>query len=168
MRLKLLLATVLSGLLLVSPLLKADTVEVPIVEDLYQLGQLSHERKLPILLMFSMEFCPYCDLLVDDFLRPMLISGDYEERVLIRMFKIDEHGKVRDFDGKRRDVYDIQSRYNVSVTPTMVFIDGNGKQLARRMVGVSTPDFFGGYIDDNIDTALKRLRNTQSTAQPDL
>lgn len=140
-------------------------VKIPQIKDLHQLGQLAHRRQLPVLIMFSQAGCSFCERLADDFLKPMLISGDYEERVLIRIFRIDRYGKMRDFDGIERDIYDITSRYRVSVTPTLVFLDGNGKQLAQRMVGLTTPDFFGGYLDEAIDTAYQSLHPPQAMAQ---
>lgn len=167
MRLPLLLALLLPALLLGGTRALAETPapEIPLAEDLQQLGELAQQRQLPILMMFSQAGCSFCERLADDFLRPMLISGDYEERVLIRIFRIDRYGKMRDFDGIERDVYDITSRYRVSVTPTLVFLDGNGHHLAQRMVGLTTPDFFGGYLDEAIDTAYQRLRHPQTMAQ---
>ncbi|UCE90318.1 MAG: hypothetical protein JSW10_05755, partial [Pseudomonadota bacterium] len=49
-------------------------------------------------------------------------------------------------------------RYSAFVMPTVVLVDHRGRELAPRLVGVTTPDFYGGDLDDAIDTALGRLR----------
>jgi hypothetical protein len=75
--------------------------------------------------------------------------------------KIDGSGTVRDFDGKLITVDEFTDRYNISVTPTVVFLDGSGAQLAPKRVGLSTPDFYGGYLDQSIDLALDVLRRNK-------
>lgn len=131
------------------------------IKDFTGIARLSEERRLPILLMFSADHCGYCERLEEDFLKPMLRSGDYEDKVLIRKFKISGSGEVRDFDGKRIPISDFRSRYNISVTPTVVFLDSSGAQLAPKRVGLTTPDFYGGYLDQSIETALNVLRRSK-------
>lgn len=40
----------------------------------------------------------------------------------------------------------------------MLFLDPQGRELTDRMVGINTLEFYGGYLDQNIDTALSRVR----------
>jgi thioredoxin-related protein len=158
------LAGVFLGFLAVavfSPAFAADDVKVLEVKDFTHVGERSHEKRLPILLMFSAEHCSYCERLEEDFLKPMLRSGDYDDKVLIRKLKIDGFDAIRDFDGNKVDASAFAERYNVYVTPTVVFIDGDGSQLARKRVGLSTPDFYGGYLDESINTALDVLRRNK-------
>lgn len=131
------------------------------VKDFSKIARLSTEKRIPLLLMFSSEYCAYCVRVERDFLMPMEISGDYTQRVLIRKMKIDYGNRVRDFDGKMVDADEFADRYNVSVTPTVVFLDGHGRQLAPKRVGLMTPDFYGGYLDESIDTALDMLRRNK-------
>ncbi|UCE89290.1 MAG: thioredoxin fold domain-containing protein [Pseudomonadota bacterium] len=133
-------------------------VHVAQTTDLQHDAHSARERDLPILMMFSMDGCPYCVLVEEDFLRPMLISGDYQDKVIIRMVKTDTYGNVRDFDGRAVDVDEFAQRYRAFVMPTVVLVDHRGRELAPRLVGISTPDFYGGDLDDAIDTALGRLR----------
>ena len=136
-------------------------VKVEEIRDFTRVAGHSDEKRLPILLMFSAEHCSYCERLEEDFLKPMLRSGDYADKVLIRKVKIDGYGTVRDFDGKQVSIGEFASRYNVYVTPTIAFLDSSGAQLAPKRVGLSTPDFFGGYLDESIDTALDVLRRNK-------
>ena len=133
-------------------------VEVQQIGDLRDEARLSSDKKLPILVMFGAEHCSYCVRLEEDFLKPMIISGDYTDKVLIRRIDLDSSQSVRDFDGKQVTPAELASRYHVSLTPTVVFLDQHGNQLAQKMVGLTTPDYYGGYLDAAIDSALDLLR----------
>lgn len=139
------------------PVVAADD-EVREVRSFYRVGQQADLQKMPILLMFAADFCAYCERLEEDFLRPMLRSGDYEDKVLIRKLHIDSEERVRDFHGDEVSPAEIAEQYAVTVTPTVVFIDGDGVELAPKRVGLTTPDFYGGYLDDSINQALNILR----------
>jgi thioredoxin-related protein len=139
-------------------------VRVPVVTDLQHDGELARTQHLPILLTFTSSICSYCDLLEEDFLQPMLLSGDYTDRVLIRKLVIDGGRTIRDFNGDPSTADKLSDRYRVFVTPTLLFVDGNGNELAERMLGINTPELFGGYLDDCIDTALERIREPDRLA----
>jgi len=138
------------------------SVDVPYGTDLRADGQQARERQLPILLVFSAVECGYCRQLEDEFLEPMLISGEYTDKVVIRRLLLDIGQQVSDFDGTQQAATSIASRYKAWVTPTMVFIDSTGRELAERMIGINTPELFGGYLDACIDTALLKLREPDS------
>jgi hypothetical protein len=41
----------------------------------------------------------------------------------------------------------------------MVFLDHNGNELTRRLMGIGTEGFFAAEIDQAIATSLNRLRS---------
>ncbi|MDH3979464.1 MAG: thioredoxin fold domain-containing protein [Gammaproteobacteria bacterium] len=139
--------------------------DVPVSDSLQQDGVRAQQRQLPIMLTFSAIDCPYCRQLEQDFLGPMLISGEYTDRVIIRRLILDDGSRVTDFDGQRHAVDEIAGRYKAWLTPTIVFIDGSGREVAGRIVGINTPELFGGYLDACIDTALLRIRDPDSTVK---
>jgi len=128
--------------------------EVKETEDLRKVAKLSKNRALPIMMVFSSSHCGYCEILENEFLRPMLLSGEYQNKIIIRKIVLDEVGALRDFQGKLIGSADLESRYNISITPTIIFFDHQGKELAKRMIGVGTIDFFGGYLDNAIDKSV--------------
>lgn len=142
--------------------LMATEVFIAEINDLQIEARLSEKKSVPILLMVAADHCPYCGIVEEDFLKPMIISGDYEEKVLIRKLDLDTQGSVVDFAGETIDSSELASRYDIDVTPTVLFLDGNGRQLAKRMVGLSTPDYYGYYLDEAIDKALGKLRKRNS------
>ncbi|MDH5786112.1 MAG: thioredoxin fold domain-containing protein [Chromatiales bacterium] len=131
------------------------------VQDFSPLATLLEQKRVPLVLMFSSEHCAYCVRVESEFLIPMQISGDYDNRAIIRKVEIDSGNELVDFSGQRLSADQFASRYHIYVTPTVVFLDHHGNQLAPKRVGLMTPDFYGGYLDDSIATALDILRRNK-------
>jgi len=139
-------------------------MRVPVADNLHQDGRQALARQLPILLAFSADDCSYCELLEQDFLQPMLLSGEYEDSIIIRKLILDNGSSVMDFNGQQIAATRLSDHYRVFVTPTILFVDGNGRELAERMVGINTPELFGGYLDACVETALASIRNPATLA----
>ena len=137
---------------------EAGGVQIQVVKDLAELSSESRQRKLPILLVFSADHCVFCRRLERDYLKPMLRSGDYENKILIRMLKVDDFSTITDFNGKKIDVENLPNRYGGYTTPTMVFLNSEGKEIAPKLIGIGTEGFFAGEIDDSIDIAVDHTR----------
>jgi len=154
--LRLLLFFLLSGLLPASLVV----AEVAVVRDFQQEAKLAQQRRLPLLITFSTAECNYCDLLEEEFLEPMLLGHYYKDRVLIRKLELDGDD-VRGFAGEWLTPSAFARIYGVRVTPTMLFLDPYGKELSERMIGIATPELFGGYLDEAIEEALAKLKQRQ-------
>lgn len=112
---------------------------------------------IPLLVMFSQEDCPFCVKLTEEILQPMLISGDYTDRVLIRELMIDDDRDIIDFSGKPIDPRQVFTRYLLFVTPSILLFDRQGNELAERQIGINTVDYYGYYLDEAINVALTKL-----------
>jgi len=121
-------------------------------------GKLAKKRSIPLLVMFSQAECPFCLKLTEEILEPMLISGDYTDRVLIRELMIDSSNDIIDFSGNSVDPRTVFSRYLLYVTPTILLLDSKGEELAERQVGINTVEYYGYYLDEAIHEALEKLR----------
>ena len=159
-----LLVFVSASLWLAIPALHAE-VTVPAATDLQRDGNQALSRELPILLAITATICSYCEQLEQDFLQPMLLGGEYREKIIFRKLVVDYGNTVTDFTGQSITASKLSDRYRVFVTPTLLFVDGNGKELAERMAGINTPELFGGYLDNCIETALLRIRNPEMAAR---
>ncbi len=149
---------------LVTTTLRAET-DVPIARNLHTDGQLAHNRQLPILLAFLAIECSYCELLEEEFLQPMLLGGEYRDKIIMRKLILDNGSRLIDFSGQRIDATRLSDHYRVYVTPTLLFVDEKGTELAERMVGINTLELFGGYLDDCIETARLMIRNPAGLAK---
>ncbi len=151
-----------SLLLLSGANVQAETlpyVKVPEPTDLQAVGQEARQRQLPILIMFSREGCPYCDVVREEFLKPMLRSGDYTDRVIMLEIHSDSYTQLRDFNGQMISAEALAHRYRAGFAPTVVFLNHQGKEQTERLIGITTRDFYGGFLDEAIEESLKRLRD---------
>ena len=139
-------------------------VTVPVATDLLADGETARSSRLPILLAFMARHCSYCEVLEEGYLKPMLRSGEYAERILIRKLILDNGSHLADFAGKKISATALATRYRVYVTPTILFVDAAGMELARRMVGFNTPEMYGGYLEQCIETARHVIRGTGKAA----
>lgn len=134
---------------------------VPLARDLRSAAAQAETACIPLLLEFAADYCDYCVLLEEEVLKPMLLDRDYDQRVLVRKLSIDQAARLRDFDGHRVTAARLAERYRISVTPTLIFVDRRGQELTERMVGVTTLEFYAGYLDRALDSASETLRQRQ-------
>lgn len=120
----------------------------------------------PILIEIAQAGCPYCEAVREDFLEPMIISGDYRERVVMLQLHKDSPRKIRDFDGRWIEPARFAARYHVALTPTVVLLAPDGTLLTPPLVGLTSPDFYGAFLDEAIDRAGERLRTGLTDAAP--
>ncbi len=126
--------------------------------DLAGDARLAANGKLPILLVVTRHDCPYCVRIKRDVLGPMLTSGDYENRVVIRELMIEPAYLVRDFAGREVISEELAVRYDATFTPTVLLLDASGNEIAGRLIGINTVELYGYYLDQAINEALDYLR----------
>lgn len=136
---------------------------VPMATDLTTLALQSNRNKIPIMIMYAAETCEYCERLEADLLGPMHVSGQYNNRVIIRKVMIDGIDDIKDFSGKSIDAEDFAFKRGVQVTPTLQFVDADGNQLAPEMIGYNTPEMYASYIENAIESSTRAIKhnNTQ-------
>lgn len=120
-------------------------------------GQLAARQGTPLLLMISQEECPFCEQMKKEVLQPMELSGDYRNRVLIRELLIDHWQSVVNFQGQEQSASDLAAGYKARLTPTLLLLDPQGKELTQRLIGINTIELFGLYLDAAIDAAQAKL-----------
>ncbi|MEW7984700.1 MAG: thioredoxin family protein [Candidatus Thiodiazotropha sp.] len=135
----------------------ADVGKLTPLEDMRQLSWASKQKRIPILLMVSQYHCDYCDRMKEEVLQPLQLDQAYRHRVLIRELFIDPGEMVTTLQGKRQAADDFITQYNVSVTPTLLFLDAEGREAAQRIIGINTVDFLFLYIEAAIDQATAKI-----------
>jgi len=150
------------GFLLSTQIISASAVEIKQIDNLQQEGQLAKEKNLPLLVLFSLSHCPFCKLIKEDFLIPMIISGDYKDKIIIREMNIEDNPEIIDFSGAKISSYSFAQNMDISLYPTMFFLDHQGCILAEKIRGVNTPSLFGARIDDAIDMANNNIREKKA------
>ena len=73
-------------------------VEIEYVTDLSQLAEEARSEGKIILLEVSASYCDYCDMLEEEFIKPMLRNNDYSADVLIRKIDMDSYYKINNLN----------------------------------------------------------------------
>jgi thioredoxin-related protein len=135
-----------------------QAASVPPAQNLRMEARHAEQKCVPLLLEFSALACDYCRLLEREVLNPTLLNRDYDRRVMMRKVLIDSPVRLVDFDGSETTGEALAGRYKVYVTPTLLFLDRKGRELTERMIGVTTLDFYAGYLDMALDAARATLQ----------
>lgn len=132
-------------------------VDLLALEDLSPQGEGGALNGRPLLLAFVADYCHYCEIVEEEFLKPMLRNRAYDSKVVIRTVDLGSNASIVGFDGRALSIRALAERYQVKVTPTVAFLNSAGTALAPTLVGVSNIEFYGGFLDDAIDAALSRV-----------
>ena len=134
-----------------------DSAAMISVTDLRQEARVVKGKNLVLVLEFSSEYCEFCRKLEALFLLPMQRNPEYDDKVLIRSISLDGYETLVDFNGRLINTSEFASQYDVSLTPTLLFLNGDGVEISEKLVGIWSEDFYGGFIDSRIDEAHKNL-----------
>ncbi len=133
-------------------------------------------ERTPIVAMFSLPGCPFCEALRREQLGHLLRDAS---RRGVRVVELDvtdatpfeppagpPAGSSRASGASPASGASLASAespaalaraLDIRLVPTVVFL-GPGGELAERLIGYASPDFYGAYLDDRIDTARARMR----------
>jgi hypothetical protein len=112
-------------------------------------------RGEPLVVMTTLAGCPYCDLVRNHHLLPML------RQQLVHAIQIDTRDRtsnLQGFDGTSTTPADQVTMWKARFAPTVLFFGPRGDELAERLVGVAVADFYGEYLEQRLQHARARLR----------
>jgi len=141
------------------PAMAEDSL-VPFLGDLSVDSELAKDGDMIIVVMFEYESCPWCEYILEHEIEPIVRSGAFESTVLFRRAYISDDTEIASFDGSPTDSRQLAKAHAVSISPTLVFMNGDGKSLVAPLVGVSSRDFYGFYLEKAIAKALAKLSET--------
>ncbi len=132
-------------------------VEIKTVTDFSQLAETARSKGKIIMLEISASDCDYCELLEEEFIKPMLRSGDYNE-VLIRKIEMDSFDTIQNFSGQTSNPDEFSRVLKIKLTPTLLFFDGHGNEVSPRILGINSLDLYGWYLDEALKTGLQKIK----------
>ncbi len=141
----------------------ADVTIVPLTDLSADLARVAASGK-PLMLVFSAEHCFFCERLKENIVKPMLRSGDYDDRVIIRVTEIDDYGSIKNAKGEQTDPPDLARAYGVRVTPTVLLLGPEGDEVAPRQLGINNEDYYGVYLDEAIEQAREKIQGKPESA----
>ena len=110
-----------------------------------------------LVVFVSQSGCEFCAQLRQQVLYPAIRRGEVDPRIEIREVSLDENFSFKDFQGKTVAGAVFAERYDAYVTPTLLFLDGQGVSLVDPLVGISNIEFYAVYLQRKIETAAEAL-----------
>ena len=138
---------------------------LPRAVNLQEDGRLAAAEQRPVVLFFRSRSCPFCREVEELYLEPRERDTAATPRILLRVVDIDAATPVVAFDGRRTDHASFAREQRVRLVPHLRFLGPAGRPLAPDLIGISSRDFYGGYLEDAIKTASDMLRGGQGNAE---
>jgi hypothetical protein len=148
----------LAALVLSGGAAATEQASVPLAADLAADARLAATTGRPLMLVFTREECGYCALLKRAVIVPMIISGEYDDRVIIRELIMDTGPDLLDFGGQRVSPFAVADRYDSFFAPAVLMVGPDGEELHERLIGISNEEMYLFYLDQAIDKATAALR----------
>lgn len=138
-----------------------STVQVPFVQDFAREAKAAEAKGVPLLVLFSRADCHFCDQVLEEFLLPMQRNPEYRSKVIMLQVQIGGSAPLRDFSGKLTTHGRFARDHRIQLAPTITLFDARGNELTEPLVGLTTPDYYGGFLDQRIDEALAKVRGAK-------
>lgn len=131
----------------------ADPKALPLAVSLQQELAMALRDHQPLVVMVSLEGCPFCKVVRENYLVPMREQeGLHVVQVDMRSQKV-----VRDFRGVGQTHDAMVRSWRIRLAPTVLFFGRNGQEVAGRLIGGYLPDFYGAYLNERLQLARSAL-----------
>jgi thioredoxin-related protein len=130
----------------------ASPAVLPTPQSLQEELSKALQQKQPLVVMVSLEGCPFCRVARRSHLVPMQKAGFPIVQLDMRSAQV-----VLDFQGRATSHDQLIKQWRISVAPTLLFFGLGGKEIAERMEGGYLPDFYGPYLDERLAKGRQSL-----------
>jgi thiol-disulfide isomerase/thioredoxin len=116
-----------------------------------------------LVVMFSRPACAFCEALRREHLWPLHAHLANEKNLAgVRLIELDLSVKAPFAGASGRfssSPAQLAASLGIRLAPTLAFFGANG-ELAERLVGYSSPDFYGAYLEQRLEQALATAKRT--------
>jgi len=141
----------------------AEELSLPIAKNFFIDSQKVWKQKTPILIMFSIPDCAYCEKIKEDVIGPMAKMKEYQDKVIIRNVNAQSFNDLTNFYNEEVTHNEFAFKYAVNFFPTVILVDNYGSSLGK-ITGVSSEEYYWTDLDDMIKKSTKKLDNRMSAA----
>lgn len=109
----------------------------------------------PLIVLVSLDNCPFCKISRENYLIPL----SREQSLQVVQVNLGHATAIVDTQGKRTTQAELIKSWNINAAPTVLFLGKSGQEIAPRLVGGTTSDFYGAYLQERVDLAIKILKS---------
>ncbi len=124
---------------------------LPTPLSLRDAANIAQSRGEPLVILVSLPGCPWCELLRRNYLAPMRKEGVHAFQITVN----DRKTVIANFQGQASHGAAIAKTYGAQLTPTVLFLNTNGAEIAPRIEGVASIDMLGSLLDERLSAARK-------------
>lgn len=146
------MATILAAGL--SHALAAEPPLLPAAQSLPEELQAALRTGSPLVVMVSLDGCPFCKVARENYLAPM----HRQDGLPVVQVDMRSARTLRDFAGATVTHDRMVRAWGVKIAPTVLFLGRGGVEVAERLTGGYIPDFYGAYLDERLVQARKALK----------
>jgi thioredoxin-related protein len=136
----------------------AAAAEIRVAADLSADLAQARARGVPLLVLFSLADCGYCERVRREFLLPLQASPEWRERVILRQVDLNSAAALADFAGRRTTHGQFATEQQIRLAPTVKVFDPAGREAAEPLVGLLTPELYGLYLEHALEAGLARAQ----------
>jgi thioredoxin-related protein len=107
----------------------------------------------PLVVMVSLEGCPFCKVVRESYLAPMR----QEQRLPVVQVDMRSPRSVKNFNGSPATHEALIAAWGIQVAPTVLFFGRQGVEVAQRLVGGYIPDFYGAYLEQRLEAGRRAV-----------
>jgi hypothetical protein len=131
--------------------------------DLHYDAAAAHKAGVPILVLYSLPRCPYCEAIRRSHLAPM--AAEVPPKAIIRQIDLQSAAALRGFDGKPTTHAEFVRARGIKFAPVVSFFGSDGRSVGESLVGSMLPDFYAAYLADGLQAATAKVRGPVPSRQ---
>lgn len=143
----------------------AQHAALPAASDLAADGRDADLRGVPVVILFSLPDCSYCETVRRNYLLPLSREGKAATRPVIREAGLASSAPLRGFDRQAGSGKALAARYGIRVAPSVAVLDGRGKLLVPVLEGGDVAGMYGAYLDDALAGARRALAPSSTSSK---
>ena len=132
----------------------AMTASLPTPTSLAEALKVAVTKQKPLVVMISLAGCGYCKLVRENYLLPMLSRGE----LVVVQLDMKSNAALLDAFGNVSTHDQVIRGWGVRLAPTLLFLGRNGIEVADRLVGMNSADFYGAMLDERLAIATRSVR----------
>lgn len=133
----------------------AASVTLPSAKSLRDELALALKAGHPLVVMVSLEGCPYCKVVRENYLDPLR----QQQGFTVVQVDMQSDAAVQDFKGLARTHAALLHAWNVTLAPAVLFFGRDGAEVAPRLNGIGSLDYYGGLLDARLEQAQSAIKS---------
>lgn len=132
-----------------------EDVSIQDLENASEQAQNANTTNKQLILYIAATNCTYCKRLNRDIVYPALSNQEYATKFIIRRLWLNKNRIIIDFDNKKIDEQTLLKDYDIRYTPTLLFVDQDGREIAPRLEGYAPDTLYWDRLDRSLKIAKK-------------